>query len=128
MNTFQTIIDWQELVDGYNKKYKTTFENEKALLKGLLLELSPTQIGDRLGVSFNTIYRRLDGYGIARSHKRGGPNYLKTPKKDAFLAVPVEIMSKMTATQLASKLDMNISSVYRFLRKTGRIYLRERKI
>jgi hypothetical protein len=127
MQKGQTLIDWQPLVDGYNKRYKTKFKELESLLKGLYPGQSPRQIGDILGVSYMTIYKRLDYYGIERRHLQGGPNFTKTPKQDAFLAIPEKDMRKATAKQIAYSLDSNISTIYKFAQKHNRSFLKQKR-
>ena len=121
-----TTIDWPWYVAEYNKNYDTDFKNEKELYLGLYPILSPSQIGRRLLISWDTILRRLDYYCIERCHKQGGPNNTACPKYNAFLAIPENTMKDMTAKMLAGSLKIHIQTVRSWLRLTGRSCLRLR--
>lgn len=126
MKKRKPIIDWQPIVDGYNSRYNTNFKNEKNMLANLMIDLSPRKIGDRLGISCSTIYNRLDNYKIKRSHKRGGPNFIKTPARDMFMDLPIEQVKTMTALDLAKHLGISRHSIYSFLKTSDRKCLRKR--
>ena len=99
-------IDWDWLISAYNRRYGTEFNNEKELYLGVYPELSPQQIADRLGVCASTVYRRMDMYGIERSHQQGGPNNTKAIKRNAFLSIPEGVMANMTVKQIMKETEM----------------------
>lgn len=117
-----TTIDWDWLVDGYNKKYGTDFKNEKDLYLHVYPELSPRKIAKILGVCATTIRRRLDIYGIERNHKRGGANNTKSPKRDAFLAIPASVMATMTLKEITRKVGADRTYCWNLACKYGRTY------
>ena len=119
--THWTSIDWQWLVDCYNKDYKTTFKDEKSLLMGLLKDFSPQKIADVLGVSYTTIYKRLDFHNIERSHTRGGYNNKTTPLLDRFYEISEEKMKRMTAREISINLGSSVDTVYKLLRTSKRL-------
>jgi len=117
-----TSIDWPQIIAGYNRMYATNFKDEKDLY--LRISLSPSEVAKRFGVSITTIYNRMDSYGVARSHKRGGSNNTVRPKYDAFLAIPENIMKDMTAQMLAMRLKAQVSTIYKFAIEAGRVFRR----
>ena len=117
-----TSIDWPQIIAGYNRMYATNFKDEKDLY--LRISLSPSEVAKRFGVSITTIYNRMDSHGVKRSHKRGGSNNTVRPKYDAFLAIPEKAMKDMTAQMLATRLKVQVSTIYRFATETGRVFRR----
>ena len=113
-------INWNELTEGYNRIYNTSFESDVEMFIILLRDLSPKKIADILGVS--TIYKRLDFLGIERSHKRGGANNINGKKEMAFLAIPENHMINMTIEKIAKETEATSQYCYYLTRKHNRRY------
>lgn len=113
-------IDWGELAEGYNRIYGTSFYNDAEMFATLMKDLSPKKIADILGVS--TIYRRLDFWGIERSHQRGGANNINGKKETAFLAISEERMEEMTIKEIARKVESASQYCYSLAKKHNRSY------
>ena len=113
-------IDWNELTEGYNKMYDTSFESDVEMFTILLKDLSPKKIANILGVS--TIYNRLDFLGIERSHKSSGMNNINGDKEATFLAITEECMTKMTIKEIVKEAEATSQYCYSLTRKHNRSY------
>jgi len=121
-------IDWPSLICAYNKMYNTDFIDEKDMLVNLSVRLSPRRISEILEVAKDTIYRRLDYYGIERRHTVGGANNKHSPVKDAFFAIPVLELQRMTALAVSVKIGCCLQHVHYLCRKHGRTCLLRRRV
>ena len=119
-----TVIDWDELVSGYNRKYLTSFVDEKSLYIGLVGLVSPAVLAKRLGVCSSTIYRRLDYYGVSRSHIRGGANNARGVKRELFLSISADDMAKMTVAEIRKVVGISAGYCCELVHRYKRKYLR----
>lgn len=119
-----TTIDWSWLVDGYNKMYDTDFQDEQELYLKLLPSLSPRKLSLLLGVCVESIYRRLDYYGIERRHKQGGSNHTQAYKREAFLLIPESKMAEMTIAEIMKKTGISSGYCSQLLRSYKRSCIR----
>ena len=113
------MIDWQWLTAGYNSIYNTTYKDEIDLLLSIGPALSPKTLAHQLGVSYTTLYYRLDKHQIPRSHKRGGPNH-KGGKEQVLLSIPPSEMRELTVPQIALKIGIHKDYCYQLVKKHSR--------
>ena len=117
----KSTIDWQALVDGYNRIFDTSYSTEHDMLSDIGPNMSPRVLAKRLGVSYTTIYCRLDRHQIPRSHTQGGPNN-KGKKEPAFLRIPENEMKELTIQQISSRIHAHKDYCYQLARKHSRSY------
>jgi len=118
----QSSIDWQALVEGYNRMYSTDFADEVDLLESICTELSARKLATQLGIGYTTIYYRLDLHKIPRSHTRGGPNN-KGKKEKEFLAISEEEMTHLTMPQIARRIGICVGYGFQLAKKNGRRFV-----
>lgn len=113
----RTTIDWDEIIEAYNNKYETCFTTEKEMFQALYPKLTPRKLEKILGVNRMTIYSRLDYYGIKRNHRRGGNNAKRKPGWELFLSIPKSLIEKTPTKELASSLNVDPSTIYRWIKE-----------
>ena len=116
-NKYPTIINWEEYIVMYNNMYNTNFQSEQEMLSTLIKKFTASQIANQLGVSRIYIYRRLDGYNIKRSHKHGGANNIRTPKRDLCRTLSKEQINKMTIKKMHRVLGVSETTIRNYLRE-----------
>ena len=96
-------IKWDDILTNINKEYRTSYESIRDMLKKMYSKISPNQMGNLIGVSNTTIYKKLDYYGIRRRHIPGGNNYIGY-KKPLFLKIPDEVLVNMTNEEISEEI------------------------
>lgn len=113
----QPAIDWEELMRGYNDKYKKQYTDVVIFLKESLLEMgSMSNLADTLGVSRSAMKAVLVNYKVPHTTKSAIP-----PKQwKALAAIPDERLIEMTAKDVAKKLRIPLDRARWMLRRTDR--------
>ena len=102
---------WQELVDGYNRIYKTTFQNRKDMLEQLYAVMSAEEICERLGMCANRFFMAMKEDGVP----------VKTRKiKNYILGLtPEQLLTKTPQQLFIESGAKDISNVYSIIRWHG---------
>lgn len=123
-----TMRDWDQLVLKYNRVYGTSFKNEKELYSSLSPNIPVRTLCKLFDVSKPTIYNRVDLHGVKRKHTRGGSNNRNGTKAEAFLAIPIEDMAKMTLRQISNQIDADYGYCSLLVKKHNRTISRKRSL
>ena len=122
-----TYIDWEELVDGYNRIYNTSFGSEEEMYRALYPKITLLKLSDILGVSKQTLYSRFDLYKISRQRERGGKNNSPGPKTKLLLAMDKSELSELTTIQIAKIVGMSPSHCFIILKRYELPHLRKER-
>lgn len=106
------MIDWYEVVERYNQRHETDYNDEQDLLNDLYSgNLAIADIADELILANSTVRLRMKKYNIERRRKK------KKEKTDKEL---LEIYNNGGSTkQMARKAGYNVESFRNRLRKLG---------
>jgi hypothetical protein len=122
-----TYIDWEELVDGYNRMYDTSFGSEEEMYRTLYPKITLLALGNMLGVSKHTLYARFDLYGISRQRNRGGNNNSPGPKTKLLLAMDKSELAELTVIEIGKMLEISPSHCFLMLKRYGLPHLRKER-
>jgi len=108
-------IDFEDLLDGYNRIYKTSYKNIKDFLRSVYKKTpNLKKLEGILGVSHTTIRTEMIFWGLPRQKKghRGLPNGLiKIKELD---------VSEMTCTEISKAIELSFQYTW-WLLKTYKI-------
>lgn len=126
-NLRRKYIDSRTKRDGYNVHYteydklkeltKLQEINKKAIEMHVELGMTITDIGNELGLSFSTLYDRLEKCGFIDSELYKGRNNLRTIRKDILEDLYMDRMYSISA--IASMLDVSKVTVRRAIDEYG---------
>ena len=109
------LIDWNDLLNGYNEMYRKDYKTVEAMIRGLyIMTESMGKVADILGVSHTTLMRKMDRLGIPRQRRA------KILGK--ILAVPGH--TKMSVAELSKVLGINRNTIRWNMYKNGIPYRR----
>jgi len=89
-------INWQEMVESYNEKFTTHYQNEKEMWNVLYPRFSCHELAQIFGVDHMTILERLREKGI-KIEPRG---HRHPTKLDKFKAVPRNVRGMLSVEEL----------------------------
>ena len=95
------VINWQDLVDGYNRFHQRRFKDIRELLKFLhARESSCERVGRVLGVCHTSVRTKMITLELARTERKG-------PRPEIFqrfMALPSSIRAKAPPGEVARRL------------------------
>ncbi len=111
------MIDWEDLTEGYNYRYKKDF-NESGMLIDIYHRVggSIDRAAELLGVSMPTLHYKYVELGIPR-RQRFGNNGKST--KQLILDIPTHVRDGMTMREISVRIGRAYGSVASTLRSMG---------
>jgi hypothetical protein len=108
-------LDWDDLVEGYNRIKHKQCADAAALLADVLQNRTHAEASDILGISTDSIGRKLN-------------EFRKVPKinsiKARFQSMDPEQMKGMTKLELASRLKCSVKYIEQLAKEFNRDYIR----
>jgi len=106
------MIDWNEMLEGYNKKFNKTHKKPESMLRELYENKNIHEVEKILGVSCVTFRKKLKEFKITKP--KGGDSY--GDKEKRFLDISCEKMTLMTRVEIMRACSISYS-YFGFLRK-----------
>ncbi len=111
-------VDWQFIVDGYNKQRASSL-TEKQIIQRCYDALGSVQhAADYLGVDYNTLTKRMDKLHVERIRRKNQPTKLAS----RIMAIPASKLCDMTFKQIAKVVNCHPASVWRVCSQLNREY------
>jgi len=121
-----TIIDWEDIRNGYNDMFATHYEGLRTLLSELYEKVgSSYRMEEILGISRNAIFTKMHSLNIL-SHPRGGGEYRAAVKTNRILEIDREEMKTLIAGEIAERAGCSVETVWNVLKRNGIEYRRRR--
>lgn len=120
------LIDWKEILKGYNIHLRNGKNPARTIKEMLHLEYrkqkSIRRVGKVLGISYQTVLKKMDEKGVKRELRPRGIS-----KEKIFLSIPDEKLEKMTVEEISGFLGIKenyanqlLSTYRRKCKKEGR--------
>jgi len=85
------MLDWYEILEGFNYKYKTNYESERDLLKILYSRRKSTVIiAKKLGISYHSVIKKMNEFDLKRRHPLSDEEILKVCDESKNLRIAAE--------------------------------------
>lgn len=113
------MIDWEDILVGWNRNKTPKFKTVRAMLKYLYKETkSGNRMADTLGVAYGTVYTKMDELGVKRSGEKGGKNNTYSVFLHRIRQIPPEELVDMTAYEIAAVIKIkNKKGVHSLLKR-----------
>jgi len=108
-------INWQEMLEVYNERYSTNYQDEKEMWNVLYPRFSCQELGRIFGVCDMTILERLRKKGI-KIQPRGHRHPTKLEK---FRAIPRHIRAMLSVEELSKIIGADRGTVMYYRVKYG---------
>ncbi len=119
-------INFDELVDGFNRKTGLALKTPRELLSYLYNEkkLTVQQVEQELGISYSVVICKMNECGIKR--RPSGKNHLgdDTSKRSLFNGIPDEKLKEMTSYEISKAIGSTQSYARTLANKAKRDYKR----
>lgn len=113
------LIDWGDILDGYNVFYRIGKPPVRTVKEMLHLEYrkqrSVRKVGKVLGISYQTVLKKMDEKGVKRELRPRGIS-----KEKDFLSIPDEKLGKMTVQEISNLLSIKENYVNQLLSRYRR--------
>jgi rubredoxin len=110
-------MDWQDLMQGYNRKYGKNWKSVKLWLGYLHQEYGSQRAAAKvLGISHTLLCRKMQELGLGRKKAKGSA-------ADRFLEIPAKRMAGMTKLEIAAETGLSDGTVGRLLNEYHRRYV-----
>ena len=105
-------VHWDMLVKGYNEENGTSHSVRSMLVCLYAREKSMKRVGDILGVSTSLVHQKIHLEEIP-TQPRG---HLRPTRMDKLMAIPEDVLSKMSNREVAEKTGIIYGGVPRYRR------------